>query len=160
MTEHWVQIYSNQKEINYISPSNIRTSVETRSPKLQNLFQFSPPSIPDILWALPTPSFARFCETRISSNSWLLTFIGLRGGCFLGTDRIGVLHLLFLSISVLIANHHQTVKTATSFIFSVEKEATVSSYLPRLKWNCISIWLPLGVRMRAMSQFRGANYQF
>ena len=30
MTEHWVQIYSNQKEINYISPFNIKASVETR----------------------------------------------------------------------------------------------------------------------------------
>ena len=37
MTEHWVQIYSNRKEINYISPSNIRASVETRPPKLRNL---------------------------------------------------------------------------------------------------------------------------
>ena len=33
MTEHWVVIYSNQKEINYISPSNIRASFETRLPK-------------------------------------------------------------------------------------------------------------------------------
>ena len=29
MTEHWVQIYSNQKEINYISPSNIRASISS-----------------------------------------------------------------------------------------------------------------------------------
>ena len=59
--------------INYISPSNIRASIETRPPKPHNLLQFSPPSIPDILWAsppppLPTPPrFARFCDTRISS---------------------------------------------------------------------------------------------
>ena len=33
MTEHGVVIYSNQKEINYISPSNIRASFETRLPK-------------------------------------------------------------------------------------------------------------------------------
>ena len=46
----WVDIYSNQKAINYISPSNTRASVETRPPKL---LQFSPPSIPDILWASP-----------------------------------------------------------------------------------------------------------
>ena len=32
MTEHWVVIYSNQKEINYISPSNIRAK-KTRLPK-------------------------------------------------------------------------------------------------------------------------------
>ena len=51
--ELWVEIYSNQKAINYISPSNIRASVETRPPKLPNLLQFSPPSIPDILWASP-----------------------------------------------------------------------------------------------------------
>ena len=53
MTEQWVQIYSNQKEINYISHSNIyRASAETRPPKLHNFLQFSsppPPSIPDIL---------------------------------------------------------------------------------------------------------------
>ena len=65
MTEHWVQIYPNQKKINYISPSNIRVSVETRPPKLHNLLQLSPPSIPGILWASPA-SLARFCETRIS----------------------------------------------------------------------------------------------
>ena len=53
MTEHWVEIYSNQKDINYISPSSIRASVETRLPKLHNLLQFSLPS--------------RFCDTRISS---------------------------------------------------------------------------------------------
>ena len=38
MTEHWVAIYSNQKEINYISPSIIRASVETRLSKLHNYF--------------------------------------------------------------------------------------------------------------------------
>ena len=53
MTEHWVEKYSNQKEINYVSPSNIRASVETCPPKLHSLLQFSPPSIPDILWAFP-----------------------------------------------------------------------------------------------------------
>ena len=41
--------------INYISPSNIRASIETRPPKPHNLLQFSPPSIPDILWASPPP---------------------------------------------------------------------------------------------------------
>ena len=51
--EHWVEIYSNQRAINYISPSNIRASVETRPPKLYNLLHFSPPSFPDILWASP-----------------------------------------------------------------------------------------------------------
>ena len=38
MTEHWAVIYANQKEINYISPSNIRASVETRLSKLHNYF--------------------------------------------------------------------------------------------------------------------------
>ena len=54
--EHWVEIYSNQRAINYVSPSNIRASVETRPPKLYNLLHFSPPSIPDILWASPRAS--------------------------------------------------------------------------------------------------------
>ena len=35
-TEHYVQIYSNQKQINYFSPSNIRASVETRPLKPHN----------------------------------------------------------------------------------------------------------------------------
>ena len=39
-------IYSNLKEINYISHSNIRASVETSSPKLHNLLQFSRPFHP------------------------------------------------------------------------------------------------------------------
>ena len=55
MPEDWVQIYFNQKDINYISPSNIRTwvlkptlpSYTISSPIL------SPPSVPDILWASP-----------------------------------------------------------------------------------------------------------
>ena len=63
----------------YIIHDNV--SVETRPPKLHNLFQFSPLSIPDILWASPPPSFSRFCDTHISSNragvhtSSLLTLI-------------------------------------------------------------------------------------
>ena len=57
MAEHWVAIYSKQKEINYISLSNIRASAETRLPKLHSiiLLQFSPPFISDILWALISP---------------------------------------------------------------------------------------------------------
>ena len=57
--EHWVEIYSNQKAINCILPSNIRASVQTRPPKLPNLLQFSPTSIPDILWASPPPRASR-----------------------------------------------------------------------------------------------------
>ena len=69
MTEHWVQIYSNQKEIKYIWHSKIRASVETRPPKLHNLLQFSPPFHPWHFMALPPPSsFASFCDTRISSK--------------------------------------------------------------------------------------------
>ena len=47
MPEDWVQIYFNQKDINYISPSNIRASVETRSPQLHNFLSNSlpPPSL-------------------------------------------------------------------------------------------------------------------
>ena len=47
--KNWVQIYSNQKEIKYISPSNIshiRASVESRPP------------IPVILWAWASRSSA------------------------------------------------------------------------------------------------------
>ena len=52
-------MYSNQKAINYISPFNIIASLETRPPKLHNLLQFSPPSIPDILWASTPPWASR-----------------------------------------------------------------------------------------------------
>ena len=48
-----------------------KVSVETHPPKLHNLLQFSPHSIPDILWASlppPPPSSSRFCDTHISSN--------------------------------------------------------------------------------------------
>ena len=47
--EHQVQIFSDQKEIKYILPSSIRTSVETRPNQLHNLLQFSP--------ALPSLTF-------------------------------------------------------------------------------------------------------
>ena len=67
MTEHWVQIYSNQKDSKYISKSNIRASVETRPPGYTIYSNSLLPSIPDILWASPPPSFASFCVTRISS---------------------------------------------------------------------------------------------
>ena len=66
MTEHWVQIYSNQKEIKYISHSNIRASVETHPPKLHNLLRFFPLFHPRQFMDLPHPSFACFCGTRIS----------------------------------------------------------------------------------------------
>jgi len=58
MTEHWVQIYSNQKEINYISPSNIKASVETHPPKLYNLLQFSLSFYPWHFMGLP----AKLCQ--------------------------------------------------------------------------------------------------
>ena len=57
MTEHWVQIYSNQKDIKYISKSNIRVSVETRPPGYTIYSNSLLPSIPDILWASPPPEF-------------------------------------------------------------------------------------------------------
>ena len=49
-------IYSNLKEINYISHSNIRASVETSSPKLHSLLQFSPPFHPWHFMDLPRAS--------------------------------------------------------------------------------------------------------
>ena len=73
-TDHWIQIYSNQKDINYISPSKIRVSAETRPPKSYTIYSSSlPTSIPDILWASPPtppppPRFARFNDTRISEG--------------------------------------------------------------------------------------------
>lgn len=66
MTEHRVQIYSNQKEINYISPSSIRASVET-----SQATQFTPiHPLPSLTFYRPLPrssSRARFCDTRSSS---------------------------------------------------------------------------------------------
>ena len=65
--EHWVQIYPNQKEINYISPHQ-----PVLKPALLSYTIYSkslPPSIPDILCPLhPTPPHPRFCDTSISSN--------------------------------------------------------------------------------------------
>ena len=68
MPEDWIQIYFNQKDINYISPSNIRASVETPlSPVTQFPLQFSPSSVPDILWASPL-SFTSLCDKHIFST--------------------------------------------------------------------------------------------
>ena len=64
-------MYPNKKEINYISPSSIRASVETRPSKLHNLLQFSPPNHTWHFIGLP-PSLARFCDTGISN---LLYFV-------------------------------------------------------------------------------------
>ena len=58
MTEHWVQIYFNRKEIKYISHSNIRASVENCPPKLHNLLRFSPPFHPWHFVRLPPPLWA------------------------------------------------------------------------------------------------------
>ena len=55
-------IYSNQKEINCISPLSIRASVEVHPPKL-HIYPNSPPFHPWHFMGLP-PSF---CDTRISS---------------------------------------------------------------------------------------------
>ena len=66
--EHWVQIYSNQKEIKHISPSNIRADVETALPSYIIYSISLPPSHPWHFKGLP-PSLARFCNSRISSTS-------------------------------------------------------------------------------------------
>ena len=63
---HMVLVYSNQKEIEYMSASNITAAVETHSLHLHNLPFLSLPPIPNILPAF-SPSFSRFCDTRISS---------------------------------------------------------------------------------------------
>ena len=52
--EHRVQIFSDQEEIKYISPSNIRASVETRPNQLHNLLQFSP-ALPSLTFYRPSP---------------------------------------------------------------------------------------------------------
>ena len=60
------------KEINYISPSSIRASVETRPSKLHNLLQVSPPNHTWHFIGLP-PSLARFCDTGISKSYCILS---------------------------------------------------------------------------------------
>ena len=74
-TEHWIQIYSNQKDINYISPSNIRVSAETRPPKSWTIYSSSlPPSIPDILWASippPPPRGSRGSTMHVFVKAWM-----------------------------------------------------------------------------------------
>ena len=52
--EHRVQIFSDQEEIKYISPSNVRASVETRPNQLHNLLQFSP-ALPSLTFYGPSP---------------------------------------------------------------------------------------------------------
>ena len=48
-----------------ISHSNIRASVKNCPPKLHNLLRFSPPFIPDILWASPTPQASRVSAIHV-----------------------------------------------------------------------------------------------
>ena len=68
MPEDWVQIYFNQKDINYISPSNIRASVETRSPQLHNFLSNSLPP-PSLTFYEPPPlSFTSLCDKHIFST--------------------------------------------------------------------------------------------
>ena len=83
---------NNQKEIKYVSHSNIRASVETRPPKLHNLLWFSPPphpSIPDNLWTSPIRA-SRVSAVHVHRR----TGRGGEGGCspppnsdFLGSKR-------------------------------------------------------------------------
>ena len=78
-TDHWVQIYSNQKEIKYISHSNIRASVETRPPKLHNLLQFSTP-LPSLTFYGPPPPPAR--ASRVSAIHVFLLYYVFLWTCF------------------------------------------------------------------------------
>ena len=55
-------IYSNQKEINCISPSSIRASVETHPPKLHNLLQFT--LLPSLTFYGPPPNLLRYTYFR------------------------------------------------------------------------------------------------
>ena len=76
--EYWVEIYSNQKAINYISPSNIGAGVETRPPKLPNLLQFSHPSIPDILGTSPRASWGSAIHVFLVSYLHLYLSQGMK----------------------------------------------------------------------------------
>ena len=67
MTEYWVQTYSNQKEIKYVSHSNIIASVEAKQ-FTTILSPFHPRHFVD----LPPPSFSSICDTRISNKIDLL----------------------------------------------------------------------------------------
>ena len=68
MPEDWVQIYFNQKDINYISASNIRASVETRSLQLHNFLSNSHPP-PSLTFYEPPPlSFTSLCDKHIFST--------------------------------------------------------------------------------------------
>ena len=66
-TEHWVQIYPSQKNINYISPSSIRSSQCWKQPFLATQFAPILSPFPHLTFYRPPPSLARFCDTRISS---------------------------------------------------------------------------------------------
>ena len=67
MPEDWVQICFNQKDINYISPSNIRACVETHSPQLHNFLSNSLPP-PSLTFYEPPPlNFTSLCNKHIFS---------------------------------------------------------------------------------------------
>ena len=67
----WIRIYSNQKDVEYISASNIRVAFDTRPPQQHNsyLFYFSPALLSLTFYEPPPrpPSLSMFCDRRISS---------------------------------------------------------------------------------------------
>ena len=71
---HSVRVDSNQKEIEYISASNITAAVETHPPQLHNLLYFSP-FLPLLTFYGPLRlSFLRFCDTSISTGCFKSLF--------------------------------------------------------------------------------------
>ena len=89
-TEHWIQIHFNQNEIKQTQHSNSRANVKTRTPKLHNLLQFSPPLPSLTFYGLPPPPrasrvsaiyvFLVYCQVEgwvwLQDVYWALIFVG------------------------------------------------------------------------------------
>ena len=67
-----------KQEIEYISALNITPAIKTRRPQLHNILYFSPSLKSLTFYGPPSPSSARFCDTRISTYTILCTSLAYK----------------------------------------------------------------------------------
>ena len=127
----FVQIYSNQKEIYYISPSIIRASVETRASKLHYLLKFSPSLHPRHFMNLlqsptpPPPHHPQSLRYRIAGKcSSTLAWMGWmhEKNTFLRIKECGFAYLFFSShVRLLLEVGTLSIKCSETLHFSKER---------------------------------------
>ena len=78
MTEHWVKMFSNQKDINYISPSTIRASVETGPAWPSYTVYSNSLPLPSLTFYGPSPKLN--CKVLRYTYFYLVGYTGLLSG--------------------------------------------------------------------------------